>query len=135
MSYNKATTTNNNNKNKLLLSTITILNPYNFNININLIKVVNNYRNYNYFYKSLKRLVLYKSDFTTLASFYKIIIIIFSFNVLLEDEAISRTKKKTKVIKKNLVPKTRIFKDNSKYFKFMLEVAYQFLFYSEKKIY
>ncbi|TDZ86941.1 hypothetical protein C8034_v003769 [Colletotrichum sidae] len=63
-------------------------------MNINLIKVINNYKNYNYFYKSLKKLVLYKSDFMILSSLFKVAIIIFSFNILLEDEAISRTKKK-----------------------------------------
>ncbi|TEA10114.1 hypothetical protein C8034_v010605 [Colletotrichum sidae] len=70
-----------------------MLNPYNFNININFIKVVNNYKNYNYFYKSLKRLVLYGSNFTILSSFLNIAIVIFNFNILLEDKAISRAKK------------------------------------------
>ncbi|TDZ27487.1 hypothetical protein C8034_v010550 [Colletotrichum sidae] len=80
---------------RLPLATITILNPYNFNININLIKVVNNYKNYNYLYKGLKELVLYKGNFTTLSSPFKIAITIFSFNISLEDEAISRAKKNT----------------------------------------
>ncbi|TDZ54708.1 hypothetical protein C8034_v005924 [Colletotrichum sidae] len=62
-------------------------------MNINLIKVVNNYKNYNYFYKSLKGLVLYKSNFTILPSSFKIVIIIFNFNILFEDKAISRAKK------------------------------------------
>ncbi|TDZ46065.1 hypothetical protein C8034_v006560 [Colletotrichum sidae] len=93
-------------------------------MNINLIKVINNYKNYNYLYKSLKGLVLYKSNFTIFSSFFKIVIAIFNFNILLEDKAISRTKKKIKVIKKNLVFKSRVFKDNSKYFKYILEVAY-----------
>ncbi|TEA10813.1 hypothetical protein C8034_v008535 [Colletotrichum sidae] len=52
-------------------------------MNINLIKVVNNYKNYNYFYKSLKGLVLYKSNFTTLFSFFKIAITIFNFNYII----------------------------------------------------
>ncbi|TEA10527.1 hypothetical protein C8034_v009565 [Colletotrichum sidae] len=56
-------------------------------------KVINNYKNYNYFYKNLKRLVLYKGDFTTLSSPFKVVITIFSFNILLEDKAISRVKK------------------------------------------
>ncbi|TEA03277.1 hypothetical protein C8034_v001558 [Colletotrichum sidae] len=94
-------------------------------MNINFIKVINNYKNYNYFYKDLKKLVLYKNNFTILSSFLKIAIIIFSFNILLKDEAISRTKKnKIKIIKKNLVFKNRVFKDNSEYFKYILEVAY-----------
>ncbi|TEA03255.1 hypothetical protein C8034_v001915 [Colletotrichum sidae] len=94
-------------------------------MNINLIKVINNYKNYNYFYKGLKELALYKSDFTILSSLLKIAIAIFSFNILLEDKAISRIKKnKIKVIKKNLVSKYRILKNNSKYFKYILEVAY-----------
>ncbi|TDZ27486.1 hypothetical protein C8034_v010549 [Colletotrichum sidae] len=94
-------------------------------MNINFIKIINNYKNYNYFYKSLKRLVLYKSNFIILPSLFKITIVIFSFNILLEDKAISRTKKnKIKIIKKNLASKSRIFKDNSKYFKYILEVAY-----------
>ncbi|TEA01999.1 hypothetical protein C8034_v002346 [Colletotrichum sidae] len=62
-------------------------------MNINLIKVINNYKNYNYFYKSLKGLVLYKSNFTTFSSPLKIAIAIFNFNILLEDEVISRAKK------------------------------------------
>ncbi|TDZ27276.1 hypothetical protein C8034_v011115, partial [Colletotrichum sidae] len=59
--------------------TITIFNPYNLNININLIKVINNYKNYNYSYKSLKKLALYKSNFTILSNSFRIVIIIFSF--------------------------------------------------------
>ncbi|TDZ54002.1 hypothetical protein C8034_v006043 [Colletotrichum sidae] len=94
-------------------------------MNINLIKVINNYKNYNYLYKNLKELVLYKSNFTILSSLLKIIITIFNFNISLEDKAISRTKNnKIKIIKKNLILKSRIFKDNSKYFKYILEVAY-----------
>ncbi|TEA09974.1 hypothetical protein C8034_v011061 [Colletotrichum sidae] len=93
-------------------------------MNINLIKVVNNYKKYNYFYKSLKGLVLYKSNFTILPSLLKITIVIFNLNILLEDESISRTKKnKVKVIRKNFVFKSRIFKDNSKYFEYILEVT------------
>ncbi|TDZ27083.1 hypothetical protein C8034_v000627, partial [Colletotrichum sidae] len=107
------------------LPTITIFNSYNFNININFIKVINNYKNYNYFYKDLKQLALYKNNFTTFSRPFKIVIIIFNFNILLEDKAISRAKKnKVKVIKKNLTSKSRMFKDNSKYFKYILEVAY-----------
>ncbi|TDZ74743.1 hypothetical protein C8034_v004819 [Colletotrichum sidae] len=110
---------------RLPLVIITILNPYNFNININLIRVINNYKNYNYFYKNLKRLTIYKSNFTILSSSFKVIIIIFNLNILLEDKAISRTKKnKIKIIKKNLIPKSKVFKDNSKYFKYILEVVY-----------
>ncbi|TEA09892.1 hypothetical protein C8034_v011488 [Colletotrichum sidae] len=87
-------------------------------------KIINNYKNYNYSYKSLKELVLYKSNFTTFSSPLKIVIIIFNINILLEDKTISRIKKnKIKVIKKNLALKSRIFKDNSKYFKYILEVA------------
>ncbi|TEA10020.1 hypothetical protein C8034_v011049 [Colletotrichum sidae] len=86
-------------------------------------KVINNYKSYNYFYKSLKDLVLYKSDFTTLPSFFKVVIVIFSLNILLEDEGISRAKThKIKVIKKNLMLKSRVFKNNSKYFKYILAV-------------
>ncbi|TDZ29208.1 hypothetical protein C8035_v006633 [Colletotrichum spinosum] len=75
----------------LIIIAITIFNPYNFNININLIKVIHNYKNYIYFYKSLKRLVLYKSNFTILSNHLKIAINIFNFNILLEDKTISRT--------------------------------------------
>ncbi|TEA18573.1 hypothetical protein C8034_v010166 [Colletotrichum sidae] len=108
-----------------MIRIIIILNPYSLNININFIKIINNYKNNNYFYKSLKELVLYKNDFTILSSFLKIIIFIFSFNILLEDKAISRTKNnKIKIIKKNLVFKSKMFKDNSKYFEYILEVAY-----------
>ncbi|TDZ27594.1 hypothetical protein C8035_v005183 [Colletotrichum spinosum] len=102
-----------------------MLNPYNLNININFIKVINNYKNYNYFYKNLKELILHRGNFTILSSFLKVIIVIFSLNILLEDKAISRTKKdKIKVIRKNLMPKNRVFTNNSKYFKYILEVAY-----------
>ncbi|TDZ28648.1 hypothetical protein C8035_v010355 [Colletotrichum spinosum] len=80
--------------NKLLLATITILNPYNFKININLIKVINNYKRYNYFYKSLKRLILYKGDFTTLSNLFKIAIAIYNLNILSEAKAISKAKEK-----------------------------------------
>ncbi|TDZ28680.1 hypothetical protein C8035_v010145 [Colletotrichum spinosum] len=110
---------------RLLLAIISILNPYNFNININLIKVINNYNNYNYLYKSLKGLVSYKGNFTTLFSFLKVIIVIFGLNILLSNKAISGIKKKRiKVMKKNLIPKRKIFKENSKYFKYILEVTY-----------
>ncbi|TDZ78951.1 hypothetical protein C8034_v004372 [Colletotrichum sidae] len=74
----------------IIIRTIIILNPYNFNININFIKIIYNYKNYNYFYKNLKELVLYKSNFIIFFSPFKIAITIFSFNILLEDKAISR---------------------------------------------
>ncbi|TDZ28102.1 hypothetical protein C8035_v001993 [Colletotrichum spinosum] len=70
-----------------------MFNPYNFNIHINVIKTINNYKNYSYFYKRLKKLVLYKGNFTTLSSPLKVVITIFSFNILLEDKAISRATK------------------------------------------
>ncbi|TDZ28052.1 hypothetical protein C8035_v002870 [Colletotrichum spinosum] len=73
---------------------ITIFNSYNFNISINLIIIINNYKNYNYFYKRLKELALYKSDFTTISNPFKIAKIIFCFDILLEDKAISEIKKK-----------------------------------------
>ncbi|TDZ95171.1 hypothetical protein C8034_v003200 [Colletotrichum sidae] len=102
-----------------------MLNPYNFNININLIKTINNYKDYSYFYKNLNKLVFYKSNFTTLSSLLKIAIVKFSFEILLIDKAISITKKyKIKRIKKNLILKSRIFSNNSTYFKYILEVAY-----------
>ncbi|TEA10512.1 hypothetical protein C8034_v009492 [Colletotrichum sidae] len=94
-------------------------------MNINLIKAINNYKNYNYFYKSLNKLVLYKSDFTTFSSFLKIVITKFSLEKLLIDKTINITKKyKIKRIKKNLIFKSRIFSNNSKYFKYISEVAY-----------
>ncbi|TDZ28022.1 hypothetical protein C8035_v003164 [Colletotrichum spinosum] len=40
-------------------------------MNINSIKVINNYKNYNYLYKGLKGLALYKNDFITLLSPFK----------------------------------------------------------------
>ncbi|TEA10804.1 hypothetical protein C8034_v008455 [Colletotrichum sidae] len=102
-----------------------MFNPYNFNTNINLKKIINNYKNYNYFYKSLKGLALYKGDFTTLSSLFKILIAIFNFNILLKNKAINRAKKnKIEVIKKNLTFKSRVFKNNSKYFEYSIEVAY-----------
>ncbi|TEA10777.1 hypothetical protein C8034_v008793 [Colletotrichum sidae] len=102
---------------------MTILNPYNFNIDINLIKVVDNYKNYNYFYKNPKRLVLYKGNFITFFSLLKTALAIFSLNILLEDKATSRTKRKLLVVKKNLMSKSKVFKDNAKYLKYILEVA------------
>ncbi|TEA10803.1 hypothetical protein C8034_v008360 [Colletotrichum sidae] len=65
-------------------------------------KVVNNYKDYNYFYKSLKGLILYKSNFTTLPNILKGIIAICSLNIVLEDKTMSRVRKEIKVIKKNL---------------------------------
>ncbi|TDZ28625.1 hypothetical protein C8034_v008692 [Colletotrichum sidae] len=57
-------------------------------MNINLKEVVNNYKNYNYFYKGLKGLALHKGDFTTLPSPLKVaiailllIIIIVAYNI------------------------------------------------------
>ncbi|TDZ91750.1 hypothetical protein C8034_v003410 [Colletotrichum sidae] len=98
---------------RIPLAIITIFNPYNLNININLIKVINNYKNYNYFYKGLKGLALYKDDFIILSSPLKVIIATFSLNILLEDKVVSRVKKnKIKVIKKNLASKSRMFKNN-----------------------
>ncbi|TDZ27591.1 hypothetical protein C8035_v005185 [Colletotrichum spinosum] len=86
---------------------------------------MNNYKNYSYFYKGLNKLVLYKGDFITLPSLLKVAIARFSFKILLIDKAISITKKhKIKRIKKNLILKSRIFSNNSKYFKYILEVAY-----------
>ncbi|TDZ82282.1 hypothetical protein C8034_v004029 [Colletotrichum sidae] len=61
-------------------------------MNINLIRIINNYKDYSYFYKSLNKLILYKSNFTTFPSFLKIIIIKFSFEILLVDKAISIAK-------------------------------------------
>ncbi|TEA03232.1 hypothetical protein C8034_v002250 [Colletotrichum sidae] len=60
-----------------------MLDSYNLE-NINFIKVINNYKNYNYFYKSLEELTLHKGNFTTLSSPLKITIAIFSLNILLE---------------------------------------------------
>ncbi|TDZ29699.1 hypothetical protein C8035_v004829 [Colletotrichum spinosum] len=117
----------------IIIRTITILNSYNLYININLIKVINKYKNYNYFYKSLKELALYKNNFTTLSSSLKVTIVIFSFNILLKDKTINRIKEnKIKIIKRNLVPKSKIFKTNSKYFKYIFEVACWVLLHSEK---
>ncbi|TEA01992.1 hypothetical protein C8034_v002403 [Colletotrichum sidae] len=70
-------------------------------MNINLIKVINNYKNYNYFYESLNKLVLYKGNFTTFPSFFKIAIAKFSLEISLVDKAISITNKyKIKEIKR-----------------------------------
>ncbi|TDZ27604.1 hypothetical protein CTRI78_v012234 [Colletotrichum trifolii] len=87
---------------------ITILNPYNLNRNIDFIKIINNYKNYNYLYKGLKRPGLCERKFTTFSSLLNIAIVIFSLNILLETKAISRTFKIIKQIKKNLVFKSRI---------------------------
>ncbi|TDZ28708.1 hypothetical protein C8035_v009435 [Colletotrichum spinosum] len=93
-------------------------------MNVNLIKIINSYKNYKYFYKSLKGLVLNKGDFTTLPSSLKVVIIIFNLKILLEDKAISRVKREITIIKKNLVLKSRVFKINSEHFKYILEVTY-----------
>ncbi|TDZ28672.1 hypothetical protein C8035_v010292 [Colletotrichum spinosum] len=53
---------------------------------------MNNHKNYNYFCKGLKELILYESKYIIFPSLLKKAIIIFSFNILLEDKAISRTK-------------------------------------------
>ncbi|TDZ27619.1 hypothetical protein C8035_v004689 [Colletotrichum spinosum] len=62
-------------------------------MNINLIKVVNNFKNYNYFNKDLEKLVLYKSNFIILPSPLKVVITTFNLIILLENEAISKVKK------------------------------------------
>ncbi|TDZ86555.1 hypothetical protein C8034_v003828 [Colletotrichum sidae] len=73
-------------------------------MNINLIKIINNHKNYNYFYKGLKELALYKDNFTTFSNPLKIVITTFSLNILLEDKAVSRAKKnKIKIIKKKII--------------------------------
>ncbi|TEA05988.1 hypothetical protein C8034_v001467 [Colletotrichum sidae] len=115
-SYNNITTNNNNNNNNK--NTIIILNPYNLNININLIKTINNYKDYSYFYKSLNKLILYKSNFIILSNLLKKTIVKFNFKILLIDKVISIAKKyKIERIKKNLILKSRVFSNNSKYFK------------------
>ncbi|TDZ99542.1 hypothetical protein C8034_v003116 [Colletotrichum sidae] len=87
----------------------------------NLIKIINNYKNYNYFYKSPKKLVLYKSNFIDLLSSFIMTIIIFSLNILLENEVTSSTKRyRIKVIRRNLVFKIEVFKDNSKDLRYIL---------------
>ncbi|TEA10635.1 hypothetical protein C8034_v009287 [Colletotrichum sidae] len=67
--------------NYFVLLSIIIFNLYNFNININFIKIIDNYKNYSYFYKDFKRLVLYKCNFSTLSTLVKIIITLFYFNI------------------------------------------------------
>ncbi|TDZ28172.1 hypothetical protein C8035_v001829 [Colletotrichum spinosum] len=66
-----------------------MLDPYNLDTNVDLVKVIDNYKNHNHLYKSLKGLALHKGNFTTLSSLFKIAIAIFSLNMLLEDEAVS----------------------------------------------
>ncbi|TDZ29453.1 hypothetical protein C8034_v008055, partial [Colletotrichum sidae] len=102
-----------------------IFNPYNLDININLIKTINNYKDYSYLYKSLNKLVLYKGNFTTFSSLFKITIVKFNFKIILIDKVISIAKKyNIERIKKNLVFKSRIFSNNSKYFKYILKITY-----------
>ncbi|TEA10112.1 hypothetical protein C8034_v010606 [Colletotrichum sidae] len=94
-------------------------------MNIDFIKAINNYKNYSYLYKALNKLVLYKSNFTIFSSFLKIAIVKFNFKILLVDRTMSIIKKyKIKEIKKNLASKDRIFSNNSKYSKYILEVIY-----------
>ncbi|TDZ28666.1 hypothetical protein C8035_v010639 [Colletotrichum spinosum] len=72
-------------------------------MNISLIKAIDNYEDYNYFYKGLNELVLYKSNFTIFPNFLKIVIVKFNFEILLINKAIRLAKKrKIKGIKKNL---------------------------------
>ncbi|TDZ28694.1 hypothetical protein C8034_v003380 [Colletotrichum sidae] len=102
-----------------------IFNPYNFNVNINLIKATFIYKDYNYFYKSLNKLILYKSNLIILSSLLKVIIIKFNFKILLVDKTISIIIKcEIKGIRKNLVPKSKIFSNNSKYFKYISKVIH-----------
>ncbi|TDZ28263.1 hypothetical protein C8035_v000738 [Colletotrichum spinosum] len=102
-----------------------MFNSYNLNTNINVIKTINNYKNYSYFYKNLNKLILYKGNFTTHSRPLKEAIVKFNFKILLIDKTISITRKyKMQRIKKNLIHKSRIFSTNSKYFKHILEVAY-----------
>ncbi|TDZ28617.1 hypothetical protein C8035_v011219 [Colletotrichum spinosum] len=86
---------------------------------------INNYKNYSYFYKSLNKLVLYKGNFTIFPSLFEIVILKLSFKILVVDKIISIIKSyKVKRIKTNLASKSRIFSNNSKYFKYILEVVY-----------
>ncbi|TEA10226.1 hypothetical protein C8034_v010224 [Colletotrichum sidae] len=88
-------------------------------------KAINNYKNYNYFYKTLNKLVIYESNFIIFSSFLEITIIKFSFKILLIDKTTSITKKyKSKKVKKNLISKNEIFSNKSKYFKYILEITY-----------
>ncbi|TDZ29239.1 hypothetical protein C8035_v006392 [Colletotrichum spinosum] len=50
-------------------------------MNIDFIKLIDNYKNYNSFHKGLKGLFLYKNNFTILSSLFKIIMVIFNFNI------------------------------------------------------
>ncbi|TDZ27588.1 hypothetical protein C8035_v005317 [Colletotrichum spinosum] len=94
-------------------------------MSINLSKVINNKKNYNYFHKSLKRLVLYKRNFFIFPSRFKVIRAIFSLHILLENKVISKAKRnKIKVIKKDLILKSKVFQNNFKYLQYVLEIAY-----------
>ncbi|TEA03269.1 hypothetical protein C8034_v001797 [Colletotrichum sidae] len=55
-------------------------------------KIINNYKDFIYFYKSLEKLALYKGNFSIFSSFILITITIYSFSILIENEAISRAK-------------------------------------------
>ncbi|TDZ28721.1 hypothetical protein C8035_v009080 [Colletotrichum spinosum] len=88
-------------------------------------KTINDYKDYSYFYKNLNKLVLYKSNFTIFSRLLKVTIAKFNLKILLVDKAINITKKhKIKRMKRNLIFKSRIFNNNSTYFKYILEVAY-----------
>ncbi|TEA10669.1 hypothetical protein C8034_v009060 [Colletotrichum sidae] len=63
---------------------------------MNFIRIINNYKNCNYFYKGLKRLISYESNFTTFLNSFKMIIIIFNFTILLENKTMNRTRKRRK---------------------------------------
>ncbi|TDZ29259.1 hypothetical protein C8035_v006383 [Colletotrichum spinosum] len=101
-----------------------ILNSCSLDINIEIIKIINNYKDYNYFYKALNKLVLHKGNFIPFLSPLRIVKNEFNFEMLLKDKVIHITKKyKNKQIKKNLIFKRKIFSNNSNYFKYILEVA------------
>ncbi|TDZ29695.1 hypothetical protein C8035_v004835 [Colletotrichum spinosum] len=102
-----------------------MFNSYNLNININLFKSIDNYENYSYFYKSGNKLILYKDNFITFLSLFIVTIAKFILKILLIDQTISITKKyKIERIKRNLASKSKIFSNNSKCFKYLLEIAY-----------
>ncbi|TDZ29705.1 hypothetical protein C8035_v004252 [Colletotrichum spinosum] len=64
---------------------MTIFKPYKLDMNISFMKSAGKYKNYRYFYKGLKGLVLYKSNFITFSSLFQVVIAIFTLKRLWED--------------------------------------------------
>ncbi|TEA10034.1 hypothetical protein C8034_v010968 [Colletotrichum sidae] len=84
-----------------------------------------NYKNYRFSYKSLKKLMLYESNFTIFPSSFEIIIVIFNLTYYKMIKLSVKQKRNPQITKKNLILQNKVFENNLKYFKYILEGAYQ----------